>query len=141
MDIQFIIRQRINRPVAEVFDAIVDPAKLTCYFMDAASGPLRAGTTVQWTWGSMTDDTIVDEVVTNERIVCRWVAYNVDYQTTCCFEFAAGDDANTTIVKVTESGWKEDQQGLNSAFDHCSGWQFMLLALKAWIEHGIDLRK
>ena len=38
----------IRRPPAEVFDAFVDPGKLTLFWLDAASGPLAAGAKVEW---------------------------------------------------------------------------------------------
>jgi len=140
MDVQLTIRQRIKRPVAEVFDAIVDPVKLSSYFVTSAGGPLVAGATVKWTWGEIASDTIVDEVIENELIVCRWEAYKVEYNTTCRFEFAGNEDGSTTVT-VSESGWHDDQDGIDSSLEHAGGWQHMLLCLKAWIEHGIDLRK
>lgn len=140
MNPQLTIRQRINKPVEEVFDAMVDPEKLSSYFVTAASGPLVAGQTVKWTWGEISSDTIVEQIVPNEIIVCRWEAYKVDYLTTCRFEFATTDDG-ATMLTITETGWKADQTGIDSALDHAGGWQHMALCLKAWIEHGIDLRK
>ena len=32
----------------EVFAAIVDPAKMSHYFITSGSGPMKAGTTVEW---------------------------------------------------------------------------------------------
>lgn len=31
-------------------------------------------------------------------------------------------------------------RGATSAFGNCEGWTGMLVALKAWVEHGINLR-
>ncbi len=138
--VQLSVRQRINRPVAEVYDAVVDPAKLSSYFVTAASGPLVEGATVQWTWGNISSVTIVNELVENRLVVCRWEAHQVDYHTTCRFEFSTNDDGSTTLA-ITEQGWQSDQAGIDSALDHAGGWQHMALCLKAWIEHGIDLRK
>jgi uncharacterized protein YndB with AHSA1/START domain len=140
MNVQLTVKQRIKRPIAEVFDAVVDPAKLSSYFVTSTTGPLVAGQTVKWTWGEISDDTIVDEVIENKLIVCRWNAYKIDYHTTCRFEFTSNDDGSTTVT-VHESGWRSDQDGIDSALEHAGGWQHMLLCLKAWIEHGIDLRK
>lgn len=73
MTSQFRVSARIAKPVTEVFDAIVDPKKLSSYFttVGGASAPLVVGTTVIW-WGKIPVE--VDEVVTNERIVLRWDA-------------------------------------------------------------------
>lgn len=139
MNVEVKTKQRINRPVAAAFDALVDHRKMMQYFMDHSTGPLVAGTTVRWSWGEIASDTVVEQVVTDELIVCRWEAHNVEYQTTCRFEFASNEDDSTTVT-IHEQGWKDDQAGLDSALEHAQGWTHMLLCLKAWIEHGIDLR-
>ena len=49
MDLQFQVFGKIARPVAEVFDAVYDPRKLSGYFTTGgASEPLDEGTTVTW---------------------------------------------------------------------------------------------
>src|SRR5690606_13538208 len=79
MSIGFRVSGRIGKPVAEVFDAVVNPAKLSGYFttLGGASAPLVAGTTVTW-WKTVPVE--VDEVVPNERIVLRWDAEATDGQ-------------------------------------------------------------
>ena len=53
MDLKFQVQVKIQRPVAEVFDGVVNPKKLSGYFVQKASGPLREGTTVQWTFAEV----------------------------------------------------------------------------------------
>ena len=50
MSLGFNVSGRIGKPVAEVFDAVVNPKKLSGYFttLGGASAPLVAGTTVTW---------------------------------------------------------------------------------------------
>jgi uncharacterized protein YndB with AHSA1/START domain len=48
MDIEVNVRERILKPVALVFAAIVDPDQLSHYFTSSSSGPLKAGTKVLW---------------------------------------------------------------------------------------------
>jgi uncharacterized protein YndB with AHSA1/START domain len=43
-------------------------------------------------------------------------------------------------VTITESAWQPTPDGAKSAFGNCEGWTGMLAALKAWVEHGINLR-
>ena len=50
-------------------------------------------------------------------------------------------DPNNTLVKISESGWRETQQGLAGSYGNCMGWSQMLSALKAWLEYNINLRK
>ena len=50
MSIGIRVSGRIGKPVVEVFDAVVNPKKLSGYFttIKGASAPLVAGTTVTW---------------------------------------------------------------------------------------------
>ena len=48
---------------------------------------------------------------------------------------------NETIVKISESGWKESDEDLKRSYSNCMGWSQMLCALKMWTEHAINLRE
>ena len=54
------------------------------------------------------------------------------------FEKAGPDE---TIVRISESGWQETQDGLNRSYGNCMGWSHMVMCLKAYLEYGINLRK
>ena len=40
----------------------------------------------------------------------------------------------------SESGWRVDQDGMDSAFSQCSEWTHFFASLKARLEHGVDLK-
>ena len=44
------------------------------------------------------------------------------------------------MVRISESGWRETPAGLKASYDNCGGWMHMALCLKAYLEHGINLR-
>ena len=44
------------------------------------------------------------------------------------------------MLSISESGWKTDREGLKGSHDNCSGWTHMAMCLKAYLEHGLDLR-
>lgn len=155
MDLKFKVSARIARPVAEVFEAVADPDKLSRYFTTGgARGRLETGATVAWGFADFPGAFAVDvvEVVPNERIVLRWEASEgaVDhesgtyepggYQTTVTMTFEPLGEART-LVTIAEEGWRETEGGLKASYDNCMGWSQMLCALKAWVEHGINLRK
>ena len=50
-------------------------------------------------------------------------------------------DANTTIVRIAESGWRENPKGLESSYGNCFGWTQMLCCLKGHLEYNINLRQ
>jgi uncharacterized protein YndB with AHSA1/START domain len=82
----------------------------------------------------------VTKVVPNELIVFEWKAQDGDYKTHVEIAFEPLD-AKSTLVKITESGWKENQKGLDSSYGNCQGWMNMASCLKAFLEYGINLRK
>jgi len=140
LNVAFTVRQRIERPVAEVFQAVVDPEKLCRFFTKTADGPPIAGRTVHWTWPDGDEaDVRVLELDENEKLVCSWKAYRVEEQTTWTMIFEPLDGGAARLT-LTETGWRGDQHGLDSSYAHCHGWAHMLLCLKAYLEHGADLR-
>lgn len=154
MELKFHVAARIAKPVAEVFEAVVDPAKLSCYFTTGgAVGHLETGATVTWDFHDYPGAFPVEvvEVVRNRKIVLLWEAnegvpagddpvVNAGYKTQVTMEFEALDDGRT-LVSISEQGWRETEAGLNASYGNCQGWMQMLCALKAWLEYGINLRE
>ena len=156
MDLKFRVAARISRPVHEVFEAVVDPQKLSQYFTTGgASGRLEQGSTVSWDFHDFPGafDVEVVEVVPDERIVLLWEAgegeppnveggelTNAGYRTRVTMTFAPLDGDTRTLVEIKEEGWRENQRALDASYGNCQGWAQMLCALKVWIEHGINLR-
>src|SRR4051812_45807206 len=85
----------IRKPVAEVFEAIVNPAITTKFWFTKGSGRLDAGEQVQWQW-EMYDISIVVTTRTiepNRRIVMEWPGYK--NPTTVEWNFAPQEDGAT----------------------------------------------
>ncbi|WP_033074243.1 SRPBCC family protein [Sphingopyxis sp. MWB1] len=156
MDLKFRVAARIAKPVEEVFEAVVDPAKLSSYFTTGgAKGRLESGAVVSWDFHDFPGafPVYVQEVVANEKIILEWDANegeapNVegggltasDYRTRVTMVFTALEDGRT-LVEIREEGWRENQGALDASYGNCQGWAQMLCALKAWLEHGINLRE
>jgi len=155
-DFQFQVQTRIQRPVAEVFAAVHDPRKLSVYFADGgASGPLEPGKTVTWRFHGFEGDVPVwvKEVVANQRIVFEWDASEGDFdpasgqlpppsgyktRVEMTFERLGPDE---TLVRIREGRWRETPAGLKGSYLNCQGWTEMLLCLKAYVQHGLNLRQ
>ena len=143
MSLEFKVSGRIAKPVAEVFDAVVNPTKLSGYFttLGGASAPLVAGTTVTW-WGKVPVE--VDEIEADRRIVLRWDGSGPDvkpsYKTRIEMTFEPLDDG-ATFVTISESGWRDDEAGRKTSYGNCEGWSQMLSCMKAYLEYGINLRE
>jgi uncharacterized protein YndB with AHSA1/START domain len=156
MELKFTVSARISKPVSEVFEAVVDPKKLSSYFTTGgAKGRLESGATVSWDFHDFPGAFPVEvvEVEDNRKIVLRWEA-NEDppdpkeasatagakYMTTVTMTFEPLDGGRT-LVSISEQGWRETAGGLKASYGNCMGWSQMLCALRVWIEHGINLRE
>ena len=142
MSHEFTVSGRIARPVAEVFEAVADPAKLSGYFTTGgALGRLETGATVTWDFHDFPGAFPVEvvEVAVNEKIVLRWGSPTGD-TTTVTMTFADTGDGRT-LVKIHEAGWRDTPEGEKAAFGNCEGWTGMLCAMKAFVEHGLNLRE
>ena len=47
----------------------------------------------------------------------------------------------STIVRIKQNTFKNDEQGINQAIGQTEGWANFLASLKAYLEYGINLRK
>ena len=154
MDLKFKVTGRIAKPVHEVFEAVADPAQLSRYFTTGgAKGRLVTGAIVTWSFHDFAGAFPVEvaEVVPDQKIVLRWAAHEGDpsdgdagaksagYNTTVTMEFEALEDGRT-LVTISEEGWRETQGGLKASYGNCHGWTQALCSLKAYLEHGINLR-
>jgi len=143
MELKFQVQARIQKPVEEVFDGVYNPVKITQYFAtESASGPLSEGSRVIWRFADYPKDVplLVKKVIVNQLIAFEWEAADGGYNTRVEIHFEPlGKDE--TLVKISESAWKENQRGLDSSYQNCQGWMNMSCCLKAYLEYGINLRK
>ncbi len=142
----YTVQTKIQRPVAVVFDAIVNEETICKYFADKTSGPLVEGQRIIWTWNHCGDcPVVVKRIVENELVHLEldsqeWKKTEGDaYKVDVSLEVESLDDGST-MLSISEQGWLTDKSGLKGSHDNCSGWTHMAMCLKAWIEHNIDLR-
>jgi hypothetical protein len=93
-----------------VFDAVVDPKKMTNYFISSASGPLKPGK-VEWEFGDVGAKVSIEvpEVEDNRKIVFDSSALGPRIRTTIQF---APDGPGATVVTVTDSKFPLTEGGL-----------------------------
>jgi uncharacterized protein YndB with AHSA1/START domain len=129
----------IRRPVADVFEAFVDPAITTQFWFTRSSGRLDAGRPIQWDW-EMYDISIQVTAVAiepNQRIVIEWPGYRSP--TTVEWTFVPREDG-TTFVRITEVGFTGDGDDLvRQVTDSTQGFSLVLAGLKALLEHDVRL--
>lgn len=151
MDVKFTVGGRIAKPVAEVFEAVVNPGALSEYFATGgAQGRLETGAVVTWDFHDFPGAFPVQVVAVEKdrSITLQWdgaegaVEPDADghRRTTITMNFEPLDDGRTW-VRITEYGWSATPQGLKASYGNCEGWTGMLCALKVWLEHGVKLRQ
>lgn len=129
----------IRRPVAEVFEAFVDPDKTSQFWFTKGSGRLEQGKQVQWDWEMYGVSTQVEvkELEKNKRILIEWDGYSG--RTMVEWTFNARKE-NETFVTVTEFGWTGTGDELvEYALNSTGGFTFMICGLKAFLEHHVAL--
>ncbi|MGI9516968.1 MAG: SRPBCC domain-containing protein, partial [Pirellulaceae bacterium] len=131
---------KISRSTATVYEAIVNPAEMSGYFISSGSGRLDGGETVVWNWDDVGAELAVtpQEIEENHRVGFNWRASGVE--TRVVIEIN-GETDKTTAIQVTESGWPRDAEGTERCLQQMQGWVHMLCCLKAYLEHGINLRE
>jgi uncharacterized protein YndB with AHSA1/START domain len=94
----------IRRPVAEVFEAFVDPAVTTKFWFTRSSGRLEAGKEAQWDWEmyGVSSQVKVKDIERNKRILIVWSGD--PNPTSVEWVFTSRPD-NTTFVSISNSGF------------------------------------
>jgi uncharacterized protein YndB with AHSA1/START domain len=128
---------QIQKPIEEVFLGIVNPGKMTKYFISESSGPLESGKEVIWKFPEFEDKFLVKEIkiVTNSSISFVW-----DPETVVNITLEKLPD-DSTIVRVNENGKELNEANLKWALENSGGWANFLACMKAYLEYGIQLRK
>lgn len=127
----------IRKPIAEVFNAFIDPTVTTNFWFTKSSGKLEAGKTVTWHWEmyGVSAEVLVKEIVPNQRIIAEWD----DPATNIGFNFTAIDEHRTYVV-IKNYGFHQTGDDLIAIIkDSTGGFTTVLDACKAYLEHGLKL--
>lgn len=129
----------IRRPVAEVFDAFVDPAVTAKFWFSRGSARLEPGKQVEWHWDmyGFSVPVTVKAIEPTRRIVVEWPGEGGP--TTIEWTFTARPDG-TTFVSIVNSGFSGDADAMMAeAIGSTEGFTFVLAGLKALLEHNVRL--
>lgn len=132
---------QVAKPASEVFEAIVDPAKMSNYFLARGSGRMEDGKELQWEFPEF-DTKFPVRVDRTEKD--KYVSFYWDSEdgTPLLAEITlTPGNGNTTRVTVTEKGMKNDEAGIKWLKGNTEGWANFLACMKAYLEYGINLRK
>jgi len=130
----------IQKPISEVFDAIVNPEKMVNYFISESSGKMEEGKTLIWKFPEFetTFPIVVTKIIENQLITFTWKIGQKDMNVEMNL---IETSAHSTLVKITESEMVNDEIGLKWLKGNTEGWANFSACLKAYLEYGINLRK
>ena len=129
----------IRKPVAEVFEAFIDPAITSRFWFTKSTGRLEPGKHITWTWEmyNISIDVEVKDIEVNKRILLDLGNYGE--MTTGEWIFTPYQD-DATYVTITNSGFQgEGDKVVRNALDSTGGFTWVLAGLKALLEHNIEL--
>lgn len=131
---------QIQKPVNEVFEAIVDPVKMSNYFISKSSGKMEEGKQLKWQFPEFDLEfpVRVGKIEINKYISFYWEIDGIEL----LVEMTLTDkDHSSTVVTITEKSRNNDEAGIKWLTGNTAGWANFLACLKAFLEYGINLRK
>ncbi|MDG1997139.1 MAG: SRPBCC domain-containing protein [Emcibacteraceae bacterium] len=129
----------IRKPINQVFNAFTDPDQITQFWFDKSSGPLFDGATVEWAWSElgMTIPVTVKKFIKNEKIIMNWGADEHLSELVWTFTDRASEGTYVSLVNLGFFGTNEET--IVKALDSTGGFNLVIAAAKAYLEHGIRL--
>ena len=140
-DLEIKTAIQISKPAEEVFEAIVDPARMKNYFISESSGRMEEGKKLQWKFPEFDEqvDVQVVQVEPKEYISFQWEGAKAEQ---LLVEITLLEmPENSTLVKITEGKMKANEEGVKWLGRNTEGWANFLASLKAYLDYDINLRK
>lgn len=128
---------QIQKPIEEVFEGIVNPEKMTHYFISESTGRMETGKELTWKFPEFDQRFHIKNIKTE---INHSVSFVWDPATVITILLEAQPD-KSTVVKVTEDGKEFNEENLKWAIGNTEGWANFLACMKAYLEYGIQLRK
>lgn len=131
---------QIQKPATEVFEAIIDPAKMSNYFISKGSGRMEDGKQIFWSFPEFDLEfpIRIGKTEMDKYISFYWEMDGVDLLVEITLTSRAD---KSTLVSITEKSRNLDESGIKWLKGNTEGWANFLACLKAWLEYGINLRK
>lgn len=129
----------IQKSMHEVFEAIVDPAKMSNYFISRSTGRMEEGKSLVWGFPDYDGDipVRVGKIEKDTYISYYWGDKNEEL----LVEINLSTYKDATVVTITEKSKNNDEAGIAWLKGNTEGWANFLACLKCYLEYGINLRK
>ncbi len=131
---------QIQKPIQEVFEAIIKPEKMSNYFISQSTGVMEEGKNLIWKFPEFDFEcpVRVGKIEKNKYVSYYWENAGVEL----FVEMTLTErENNSTLVSISEKSRNNDEEGLKWLSGNSFGWSNFLACLKAYLEYGINLRK
>lgn len=132
---------QISKTPEVVFEAIIDPAHLTNYFISRSSGKMEEGKTLEWEFSEFPGSFPVRILTVKPNVSITFEWDGETHPLTVTINLEPRNNGEATLVKVVEKEMDNNEEGLNWLKNNTAGWANFLACLKAYLEYGINLRK
>lgn len=132
---------QILKPTNEVFEAIVDPAKMSNYFLSKGSARMEEGKQVIWQFPEFDVEVPVQVAKIEENKMVSFYWEGAKYQSLLVEMTLTARENQYTLINITEKQMENDEEGIKWLKSNTEGWANFLACLKAYLEYGINLRK
>ena len=131
---------QIQKPIHEVFDAIILPEKMTNYFISQSTGIMEEGKNLIWKFPEFDFEcpVKVQKIEKDKYISFYWENSGVDLLVEITL---SENENNSTLVSISEKSMENNEEGLKWLSGNSFGWSNFLACLKAYLEYNINLRK
>lgn len=131
---------QVQKPINEVFEAIVNPEKMSNYFISKGSALMEEGKKISWRFPEFDMDVPirVGKIEKNKFISFYWDIDGIELLTEMTLTPKVN---NSTLIRISEKSRENDEAGIKWLIGNTEGWANFLACLKAYLEYGINLRK
>ena len=131
---------QIQKPVTEVFEAIVNPDQMCQYFISKSSGRMEEGKELIWRFPEFDHEfpVRIGKIEMDQYISYYWTIDELELLVEMTL---TAKENNSTLVSITEKSRNNNKAGIKWLKGNTEGWANFLACLKAYLEYGINLRK
>ena len=134
------VAMQIQKPINEVFEAIINPEKMSNYFISQSTGVMEEGKNLIWKFPEFDFEcpVRVGKIEKDKYVSYYWENAGIEL----FVEMTLTErENNSTLVSISEKSRNNDEDGLKWLSGNSFGWSNFLACLKAYLEYGINLRK
>lgn len=134
------VAMQIQKPIHTVFEAIINPEKMSNYFISESTGIMEEGKNLVWKFPEFDFKcpVRVGKIEKDKYISYYWENGGVEL----FVEMTLTErEKNSTLVSISEKNRDNDEEGLKWLSGNSFGWSNFLACLKAYLEYDINLRK